>query len=77
MPVTPDRFAAMRFVLQHRTAIVGSLTALPILAGGYTWLRTGVIDFAVAGLVLAPIAWLIARVLLELVDLIAETLIPR
>lgn len=75
--MSPDRFSTLRFVLRHRSVIVFTLTLVPLLAGAWIWLRSGVIDFAVGGLLLAPLAWLVARVLLELLDVVAETLLPR
>lgn len=77
LALSPDRFATMRFVLRHRSLFVGILTALPLVAGGYLGWRSGVPEFAVAGLLLAPVAWVVARVLLELLDVVAETLLPR
>lgn len=75
--MSPDRFATMRLVLRHRGLFVAVLTLLPLAAGACVWLRSGVVEFAIAGLILSPLAWLAARVLLELLDVVAETLLPR
>lgn len=75
--MSPDRFTTIRFVLRHRHSIAAVLTVLPLVAGAYAWLRSGLIDFALAGLILTPLAWLVSRVLLELLDVVAETLLPR
>ncbi len=75
--MSPDRFATMHLVLRHRGVFVAVLTVLPPAAGAWVWMRSGVIDFAIAGLILSPLAWLVARVLLELLDVVAETLLPR
>ena len=50
---------------------------LPLAAGLYAWFEAGRAGALLVGLVLAPIVWLVVRVMLEVVDVVAETLIPR
>lgn len=72
-----DRFDGIRFVLRHRGTLVMLLTLLPLAGGVWAGVRTGTIDFVIAGLLLTPLAWVIARAWLELLDVVSETLFPR
>jgi hypothetical protein len=75
--VSQDRFAGIRFVLKHRSVVTVVLASAPLLIGAWFAARFDTIDFAILGLVLAPAAWLFVRVLLELLDVVSETLFPR
>lgn len=72
-----ERFAGIRFVLRYRAAINALFGLLPLVAGIYAWMQTTSVGGLVAGVIAAPIAWLVVRVMLEVVDVVAETLIPR
>ena len=75
--MSQDRFAGIRFVLKHRVLITITCAAAPLIVGIWFALRFDKIDFARLGLLLAPAAWLITRVFLELLDVVSETLFPR
>ena len=72
-----ERFAGIRFVLRHRAAINALFGLLPLAGGIYASLQTASLGALVAGIIAAPIVWLVVRVMLEVVDVVAETLIPR
>ena len=75
--MSQDRFAGIRFVLKHRALLTMACATAPLIVGIWFALRTDKIDFAILGLLLAPAAWLIVRVFLELLDVVSETLFPR
>lgn len=75
--MSQDRFDGIRLVLRHRRGLVALLTALPVIGGLWAGWRTGAGDFVLAGVLLAPLVWLIARAWLELLDVVSETLFPR
>jgi len=72
-----DRFGAIRRALKHRRLLEGMAGAVPLVAGAWAAWRIGAPDLAVGGVLLAPLAWFAMRVALEVVDVVAETLLPR
>ena len=73
----PDRFCAIRFVTRFGFAIPW-LGALSILLAGF-WLtyRLDVSIWAFVAIPAALLAYAILRLLIEVIDLVAETLLPR
>ena len=72
-----DRYNAVNFALVYRRALTALFTFAPIALGLWGTWRTGATDWLVIGLLIAPLAYLMIRVALELIDLIADTLIPK
>ena len=73
----PDRFCAIRFVTRVGYAIPW-LGALSILLAGF-WLtyQLNVSTWAYVAIPAALLAYALLRLLVEVVDLVAETLLPR
>ena len=73
----PDRFYAIRFVTRFGYAIPW-LGALAILLAGF-WLthQLTVSTWAYVAIPTALLAYALLRLLIEVVDLVAETLLPR
>ncbi|MEO7403383.1 MAG: hypothetical protein ABIU95_06915 [Burkholderiales bacterium] len=72
-----DRYDTIKLLLAYRGAFTALFTFAPIALGLWGTWRTGASDWLVVSLLLAPVAFLVTRVALELVDLIADTLIPK
>ena len=73
---TPDRFIAIRFVVRWGR-VLPWLAALFCLSAGFAVGCFGTAAGAVAMLVVATLAWGCIRLAIEVVDLVAETLLPR
>lgn len=73
----PDRFSAIRFVTRFGYAIPW-LGALSILLAGF-WLASqhDVSAWSYLAIPAALLAYALLRLLVEVVDLVAETLLPR
>ena len=73
----PDRFSAIRFVTRFGYAIpwLGALSIL--LAGVWLTYRLDVSTWAYAAIPAALLVYAMLRLLVEVVDLVAETLLPR
>jgi len=73
----PNRFCAIRFVTRFGYAIPW-LGALSILLAGF-WLtyQLNVSTWAYLAIPAALLAYALLRLLVEVVDLVAETLLPR
>ena len=73
----PDRFYAVRFVTRYGYAIPW-LGALFTLLGGF-WLayKLDVSAWAYVAIPAALLAYALMRLMIEVVDLVAETLLPR
>lgn len=72
-----DRFDAIRRALRHRRPLEAIAGTAPLVAGAWLALRTGAPDFVLAGMLVAPLTWFGMRVALDVVDVVAETLLPR
>jgi hypothetical protein len=71
-----DRYPAIQLLLRHRQLAILLASALPLLIGGYLSWRGASIDPLVIALVLAAVAFVVVRVLVELVAIVVETLMP-
>ncbi|MBN9428802.1 MAG: hypothetical protein J0H09_20070 [Burkholderiales bacterium] len=73
----PDRFKVIGFVIR-RGYVLPWLAALIVLAIGFALsYRNGDLWCAVLAVPAAAIGWGLVRLAVELVDLVAETLLPR
>lgn len=70
-------YPMLKFAQRHRRGLPWAAALVLVVAGGWAATRTGAPDFLLAGVLLAPIAHGITRGLLELVELVAELLIPE
>lgn len=73
MPTFPYIVALVR----HGRLVAVLAALLPTLIGGYAAWRLSCVDLAVLGLIIAVVAYLGVRLLTEIVQAIAETLLPR
>lgn len=73
----PAPFPVIRATLRHKRAIpAGGAAGVAVLVGWLAY-RTGLVDLYPIALILAVAAYLALRVALEVVELVAETLMPR
>ncbi|GAA5232319.1 hypothetical protein FOZ76_16795 [Verticiella sediminum] len=72
-----EPFPLIRGALRRRRLIVGAGTALPALLLIWLALRTGVPDFLIAAPIASAVTYGVLSLALEVVDLVAETLMPR
>ena len=73
----PNQYRAIRFLVRHGeqlARVIGAAICIAGIAaalGGWGW------GFALAGVLAAPLAYLLFRSYAEIVQVIAETLLPR
>jgi hypothetical protein len=72
-----DRYPSIKFVLDNRRLLQPIISLTPALLGLWGAWRTGAMDWLIIGLLLAPLVHIVSRVAFEIVDLIADTLIPK
>ena len=72
-----DRYPAIKFVLDNRRWLQPIISLAPVALGLWGAWRTGAIDWLIVGLLLAPLVHIASRVAFEIVDLIADTLVPK
>ena len=72
----PGRFKAINFVVRW-ARLLPWFAALLVLAAGIAFGWFGSPGSGVGALVGAVLAWAVTRLAIEVVDLVAETLLPR
>ncbi len=77
MMETPNRFVAIRFVTRFGYLLPLLGAAACVLGGFGLSYSLGTTLWAVLGVVAAAVAWAGLRVAVEVIDLVAETLLPR
>jgi len=73
----PDRFVAIRLVVRHGYLMPWIIAGIALLSCGWIAWREASVPWAVAGIVLGLVLLVVLRVAVEVVDLVAETLLPR
>ena len=73
----PDRFVAIRLVVRHGVLVPWIIAGIALLSCGWFAWREASVPWAVAGIVLSLALFVVLRVAVEVVDLVAETLLPR
>lgn len=73
----PNRFVAIRFVVQRLRVLPWCGAAVPTIAGLALSHWSGHPGWAVAGVVAGVVTGALVRLAVEVVDLVAETLLPR
>ncbi len=73
----PDRYVAIRFVVRWRKLLPLLGAAAPLIAGFFLANATGQSAWAWGGGVLAVVIGAVLLLAVEVVDLVAETLLPR
>lgn len=70
-------FPRIRFVLRNKRRIAGIATGGAALLGIWLAVRTGIVDFYALALLLAAAVHMVTNVAIEVIELVAETLMPR
>lgn len=70
-------FPQIRSVLKHKRRIVGAASAGVAALGIWLAWRTGVVELYAIALVLAAAVHMAMKVAVEVIELVAETLMPR
>jgi len=73
----PDRFVAIRLVVRHGYPMPWIIASIAVLLCGWIAWREASALWAVAGIALGLVLFVVLRVAVEVVDLVAETLLPR
>ena len=73
----PDRFCALRFVTRYGYAIPWLGALFTLLAGFWLAYQLDSNVWAYVAIPAALLAYALIRLLVEVVDLVAETLLPR
>ena len=73
----PDRFIAIRLIVRHGVLVPWVVAGIALLSCGWIAWREASATWAVAGIVLALVLFVVLRVAVEVVDLVAESLLPR
>ena len=76
-PSTVPNYPIIALLLRHQRSVPLLVGGLFILAGFWGALRLSAPDLIVAGLIVAGAFYIATRCALELVQVIAETLLPR
>jgi hypothetical protein len=67
----------IQFMVQHGRKVALGVALLLLAIGIYAWLATGRIDCLVGGGLLAVGGYFFLRIFAEILEVIAETLLPR
>lgn len=70
-------YPVLNIVIRRKRLIPAGCFLLALLAGFYVAWRTGFPDFAVAGLILALVGAVTAKLLVEVLELLADMLLPK
>ncbi len=70
-------YPALKWVVKHGRQLALSVLALGIAVGIYAYMRTGVIELAVAGTILGSGGFAVVRVGTEVIELISDMLMPQ
>jgi hypothetical protein len=67
----------IQFMVKHGRQVALGIALLLAVIGAYAWLATGRMDCLVGGLLLAVGGYFFLRIFAEILEVIAETLLPR
>ena len=70
-------YPLIQFMVKHGRQIALAVALLLLAAGAYGWQATGQLGCMAGGVVLAGIAYFVLRVCVEVLEVIADTLLPR
>ena len=70
-------YPLIQFMVKHGRKIALAIALLLLAAGAYGWLATGQAGCVIGGVLLASAAYFVVRVCVEVLEVIADTLLPR
>lgn len=70
-------YPMIQFVVKHGRKIALGVALAVLVMGAYAWMVTGLIGCLIGGLLLAGGAFFVLLVFIEVVEVIADTLLPR
>lgn len=73
----PAPFPLIRAVLKNKRLVINGAAVAAAALGSWAAHRSGVVDLYPVSMVLAAALHLVLRVAVELIELVAETLMPR
>lgn len=73
----PDRFVAIRLVVRHGYLAPWFAALFALLCTGWVVWRDASLACALIGISIAVILFVVVRIAVEVIDLVAETLLPR
>ncbi|HEY9280150.1 MAG TPA: hypothetical protein VIP51_08760 [Eoetvoesiella sp.] len=73
----PAPFPLIRRLLSHKKSVINAGTAGTVALVAWAAFRTGFIDLYPVAVVLGVVVYFLLRVAVEVIELVAETLMPR
>lgn len=70
-------YPMIQFMVKHGRKVALAIALLILAAGAYGWMTAGRIDCLVAGILLAMGGYFFLRLFVEILEVIADTLLPR
>lgn len=70
-------YPCIQFMVKHGQKVAGGVAVLLLVIGAYAWLATGRVDCLLGGALLAIGGYFFLRIFAEILEVIAETLLPR
>ena len=70
-------YPAIKWMVSHGRKLALAVLAISTAAGIYTYMRTGVPEFVVAGAALGVAGFAVVRIGTELIELITDMLLPQ
>lgn len=70
-------YPCIQFMVKHGPKVALGIALLLLAIGVYAWFATGRVDCLVGGALLAIGGYFFMRVFAEILEVIAETLLPR
>ena len=71
------RYPLIEFMIKHGDIVAIATPALLVASAGYCWAVTGQRGAVYGGVLLAAVGYFVVRLLVEVLQVIAETLLPR
>jgi hypothetical protein len=72
-----NTYPAIEFLLRHKRPLPAAAAVMGGMIGVWIFLRTGILDFLFAGVLLGGLAFVLVRSGLELLSVISDMLIPK
>lgn len=73
----PKRFPAIQLVAKHGRVAAIAIACLPAVGAIFRFVQHGSATRLLGGLVIAAVFYAVLRLAVELIEVIAETLLPR
>ena len=71
------RYPLIEFMIKHGDKVAAGGALLLAASAGYCWFVTGQLSVLMGGIALAAVGYFFIRLLVEVLQVIAETLLPR